>query len=299
MRYDGGHKRDAFLINLLGPFVEWVKVCPEVESGMTTPREAMRLVSEGGRIRMVTVKTAIDHTDMMEAYAIRRVKALVADDLCGYVLKKDSPSCGMERVKVYGRSGPPAKSGTGVFAAALRARFPDLPVEEEGRLSDSHLRQNFVERVFAYRRLGDLFQPHWTVGDLVRFHTAHKLVLMAHSLPAYARLGRLVAKAKEVPRATLRAEYRSAFMAALAILATRQRHTNVLQHMLGYFKRTLDRDSRAELVAIIEAYRQGRQPLVAPVTLFRHHVRRLDVQYLAGQVYLDPHPAELLLRAQE
>ena len=298
VRYDGGHKRDAYLLSLFGPFVEWVKVCPEVESGLTTPRESMRLVGDEGRLRMVTVKTGIDHTDVMTEYSHRRVKALASEHLCGYVLKKDSPSCGMARVKVYKGSGPPTKTGTGVFAAALGERFPELPVEEEGRLADTHLRENFVERVFAYRRLVDLFDGRWTIGDLVRFHTAHKLVLMAHSVTAYTRLGRLVAQAKSLPRAALREDYCAAFMQALAVIATRQRHTNVLQHMLGYFKRTLDADSRGELLGLIEGYRVGRQPLIAPVTLFRHHIRRLGVEYLAGQVYLDPHPAELMLRAQ-
>src|SRR5476649_546703 len=157
VRYDGGHKRDAFLTDLLGPFVEWVKVCPEVEIGMGTPRESIRLMTEDGRIRLVTVKSGVDYTDRMEAYASRRLNELAHDDLCGYVLKKDSPSCGMTRVKVYAGSGPGRRSGTGVFARALLARFPDLPVEEEGRLQDHAIRENFVERVFAYRRLRDLF----------------------------------------------------------------------------------------------------------------------------------------------
>jgi uncharacterized protein YbgA (DUF1722 family) len=265
---------------------------------MTTPRESMRLVGDGRQLRMVTVKTGVDHTDLMTDFSRGRVRALATEDLSGYILKKDSPSCGMERVKVYAASGPPAKSGTGLFAAQLRAEFPNLPIEEEGRLCDRRLRENFVERLFAYRRLLDLFSGRWTTGDLVRFHTAHKLVLMAHSVPAYSRLGRMVATAAETPRAVLRTEYSRGFMEALALLATRTRHTNVLQHIAGYFKRTLDADAKAELAALVEGYRLGRQPLIAPVTLIRHHVRRLDVQYLAGQVYLDPEPAELLLRTE-
>jgi uncharacterized protein YbgA (DUF1722 family) len=184
----------------------------------------------------------------------------------------------------------------GVFAEALLTRFRDLPVEEEGRLLDPRLRENFIERVFAYRRLRDLFESPWTVADLVRFHTAHELVLMAHSLPAYARLGRLVARANDASRATVPTDYRARFMAALSILATPQRHANVLQHMVGYFKRTLDADSRAELLATIDDYRHGLVPLVVPLTLVRHHVRQHDVQYLAGQVYIQPHPKELMLR---
>ena len=202
----------------------------------------------------------------------------------------------MTRVKVYGGKGPPAKTGIGLFAQALLTGFPQLPVEEEGRLTDPRLRENFIERVFAYRRLRDLFEAPWTVGDLVRFHTAHKLALLAHSTQAYNRLGRLVAGAKSADRAALRTRYTAGFMAALTEVATPRRHTNVLQHMAGYFKKTLDAPSRAELLAAIEDYRLGLVPLIVPVTLVRHHVRVHDLEYLAGQVYLEPHPKELMLR---
>jgi uncharacterized protein YbbK (DUF523 family) len=217
VRYDGGHKRDPFLTDVLGPIVEWVKVCPEVEIGMGTPRESIRLVDEDGRIRLRTVKSGVDHTDAMTAYAARRTRALAGADLCGYVLKKDSPSCGMARVKVYGGDGPPSRTGVGLFAAALLARFPHLPIEDEGRLSDLRLRENFIERVFAYRRLRDLFESRWTAGDLVRFHKAHKLVLLAHSTQAYSRLGRLVG-ARPIDRKAVRARYSAGFMEALAII---------------------------------------------------------------------------------
>jgi uncharacterized protein YbgA (DUF1722 family)/uncharacterized protein YbbK (DUF523 family) len=281
---------------VLGPLVEWVKVCPEVEIGMGTPREPIRLVDERGTIRLRTVRTGVDHTASMTAYAASRTRALESDDLCGYVLKKDSPSCGMTRVKVYGETGPGTRTGVGLFAQALLARFPHLPVEEEGRLTDPRLRENFVERVFAYRRLRDLFESRWTIGELVQFHTAHKLVLLAHSTHAYSALGRLVAAAKSADRTAVRTRYAAAFMDALKTIATPQRHTNVLQHMVGYFKKTLDESSRAELLGAIEDYRRGLVPLVVPVTLVRHHVRVHDVQYLAGQIYLSPHPKELMLR---
>lgn len=299
VRYDGGHKRDLFLTTVLGPLVEWVKVCPEVESGMGTPRESMHLVDESGRLRLLTVKTGVDLTERMADYVAARVPALDAEDLCGYVLKKDSPSCGMTRVKVYSRKGPthpPARTGVGVFAQALIARFPHLPVEEEGRLTDPRLRENFVERVFAYRRLRDLFGPRWTIGDLVAFHTAHKLVLLAHSTQAYTMLGRLVAGARPAHRASIRERYTDGFMKALSAMATPKRHTNVLQHMAGYFKKALDAASREELQSAIEDYRRELVPLIVPLTLLRHHVRVHDVRYLAGQVYLAPHPKELMLR---
>jgi uncharacterized protein YbgA (DUF1722 family)/uncharacterized protein YbbK (DUF523 family) len=296
VRYDGGHKRDSFLADVLSPFVEWVRVCPEVEIGMGTPRESIRLTDEGGRIRLLAVATGIDHTDAMTTYAVRRSNALAGADLCGYVLKRDSPSCGMTRVKVYGGKGPPARTGVGLFAAALLARLPHLPIEDEGRLHDPRRRENFIERVFAYRRLRDLFETRWTVGRLVRFHTAHELALLAHSTQACSRLGRLVAAAVSLDREAVRAGYSAGFMEALAVPATRRRHLNVLQHMAGCFKETLDAASRAELLAAIDEYRQGLLPLIVPVTLLRHHVRQHEVQSLAGQVYLAPHPKELMLR---
>lgn len=296
VRYDGGHKRDRFLTDTFGQFVEWVPVCPEVEAGFGTPRDAMRLVGTGAGIRLLTIKSGIDLTERLERTAARRVERLAHENLSGYILKKDSPSCGMERVKVYDRNGVPTRTGTGLYAAALRARYPSLPVEEEGRLSDPRIRDNFVERVFAYRRLRALFGTRWTRGALVQFHTAHKLALMAHSVKAYAALGRLVADMKGLPRAEMASRYTAAFMTALESMATPRRHVNVLQHIAGYFKTTLDAGSRAELAAAIEDYRRGLVPLVVPITLVRHHVRRLGVSYLQGQTYLEPHPRELMLR---
>jgi len=296
VRFDGGHKRDPFLVESLGRFVDWVPVCPEIESGLDAPRESMRLVQADGRIRFVTTKTAQDHTTRMQAFARRRLEELADGTLCGFVLKKDSPSCGLERVKVYVPSGMPVKSGRGLFADAVVSRFPLLPVEEEGRLNDPRLRENFVERAFAFRRLTALFAARWSMGDVVRFHTAHKLTLMAHRPAAYQQLGRLVASGKSMARREFQQRYSTDFMTALAEIATPRRHANVLEHMLGYFKRTLDRDSRAELLALIHDYAGGRVPLVVPLTLFAHHIRRHAVPYLADQVYLRPHPVELMLR---
>jgi uncharacterized protein YbgA (DUF1722 family) len=204
-------------------------------------------------------------------------------DLFGFVLKKDSPTCGLERVKVYGTGGVPARSGRGLFADALVTRFPMLPVEEEGRLTDPRLRENFVERIFAYRRLTALFAARWSMRDVVRFHTAHKLALMAHTPAAYQRLGRLVASGKSMARREFQDRYSSEFMTALSTMATPRRQANVLQHMLGYFKEALDRESRAELLALIQDYAGGRVPLVVPLTLFGHHIRRCGVTYLADQ----------------
>jgi uncharacterized protein YbgA (DUF1722 family)/uncharacterized protein YbbK (DUF523 family) len=297
VRFDAGHKRDAFLTETFGRFVEWVPVCPEVECGLGTPRESMRLV-RGDGVRLLTVKTRVDLTAQMERFSGSRVAALSGEDLSGYVLKKDSPTCGLERVKIYDRHGTPVRGGRGLFAAALVDAFPHLPVEEEGRLADPRLRDNFVERVFAYRRLRSLFVARWTVGDVVRFHTAHKLLLLAHAPEAYRQLGRVVAGARGLSRQMLERRYIDGFMRALAQLATARLHTNVLQHMAGYFKDRVDAASKRELAETITDYRHGLVPLVVPLTLLRHYVRRFEVAYLAGQTYLQPHPKELMLRNQ-
>lgn len=296
VRFDGGHKRDDFLVDTFGAYVQWVPICPEVEVGLGTPRETLRLVRDGSQVRMVMPKSGRDLTEEMQAFALKRVADMRTPDLCGFVLKKDSPSCGMERVKVYDGHGAPSKSGVGFFARALMDRFPNLPVEEEGRLCDPALRDNFVARVFAYRRLCTLFDGRWTQGGLVKFHTAHKLLLMAHSPTGYSSLGRLVARGRELERRDMEQKYETRFMDSLKKIATRRLNTNVLQHIAGYFKKTLDDFSKTELHGLILDYHRGLVPLIVPITLIRHHVRACGVEYLAGQIYLDPHPRELMLR---
>jgi uncharacterized protein YbgA (DUF1722 family)/uncharacterized protein YbbK (DUF523 family) len=299
VRFDGQHKRNDFLCDTFGQFVEWVPVCPEVEVGLGTPRETMRLVAAGETVRLVFPKSGRDLTTEMTRFSEGRVRALEAEGLSGYVLKKDSPTCGLFRVRIYAgeeRGMPATKDGRGLFAAALARRFPNLPLEEEGRLNDPLLRENFVERVFAYHRLQGFFATPWKLGDLVRFHTVHKLTLMAHSPQAYQELGRLVAGAKGRPRPALRAEYKTRFMAALAVLATKGRHANVLMHIAGYLRQGVEEADRKELSDVITDYRRGLVPLIVPITLLKHHLRRLGIPYIAEQVYLDPHPRELMLR---
>lgn len=296
VRFDGGHKRDAFLTDVLGPQIEWVAVCPEVEIGMGTPRETLRLVRRDDTIALWAERSGTDWTQRMRRFAAQRVRGLAALDLCGYVLKKDSPSCGMERVRVYGPAGMPERKGRGLFAAALTEALPLLPIEEEGRLCDPVLRENFIERIFAYRRLRDFFAARWTQGGLVAFHAAHKYQLLSHSETGYRALGRLVAEGRRLPRGELRRRYEEGFMQALSMRATVRRHVNVLQHMLGFFKQRLDAADKQEALSVIDDYRRGLVPLVVPLTLLRHFVRRFDVAYLQGQHYLEPHPRELMLR---
>lgn len=296
VRYDGGHKHDAFLTETVGKFVRFVSVCPEVEMGLGVPRKTLRLEQHGkgdGSVRLVEPDTATDRTEMMERFAARKLRALEDADLSGYVLKSKSPSCGMERVKLY-RGAMPTKDGVGLFAKALLERFPHLPVEEDGRLHDPLLRENFFERVFAYRRLKTLASGRFSVGRLVAFHAAEKLLLLAHDPESYRSLGRVVANAKKTPDVLER--YRAAFLAAMAKKATRGRHVNVLQHMAGYFKDSSPTEEKQELAQTIADYRAGLVPLIVPITLLRHLVKRHGVSYLASQSYLNPHPKELMLR---
>ncbi len=298
VRYDGGHKHDPFLTETVGPFVKFVGVCPELEMGLSVPRPTLRLESHGKGpedVRLVEPASGADRTSAMNAFLARKLPWIEKLDLSGYILKAKSPSCGMERVKLY-RGTMPTKDGVGLFARALLARFPHLPVEEEGRLHDPVLRENFFERVFAYRRVTDLFAARFTIGDLVEFHSNEKLLLLAHEPKAYQELGRLVANAKKVPRDELRAKYEAGFMEALKRRATRGRHANVLQHMAGYFKDIVDDAERNEIATAIEDYRGGLVPLIVPITLIRHHVKKHQIAYLERQRYLAPHPKELMLR---
>ncbi|WP_242355339.1 DUF523 and DUF1722 domain-containing protein [Anaeromyxobacter sp. SG64] len=297
VRYDGQHKRDAFLVDVLGDFVEWVPVCPELEVGMGVPREPIRLVGAASSPRLVAERSGEDHTAAMRRFAEARVAELAGLDLAGFVTKKDSPSCGMERVRVYpAAGGAPRRDGVGAFARVLLERLPLLPVEEEGRLNDPALRESFVERIFAFTRWKAAVAAGMRRRELVAFHTAHKLALLAHSPAAYRRLGALVAGQAKASGAAIVEAYGRGFMEALRVPATRGRHVNVLQHMLGYFRDALEKDDRKELEDVVHDYARGLVPLVVPQTLIRHHVRRQGVAYLAGQTYLDPDPKELMLR---
>jgi uncharacterized protein YbgA (DUF1722 family)/uncharacterized protein YbbK (DUF523 family) len=298
VRYDGQHKRDAFLVDVLDAFVEWVPVCPELEIGLGVPRESIRLVGSPAAPHLLAERSGADHTGAMARYAEARVRELEREDLDGYVTKKDSPSCGMERVRVYPeRRGPPRREGVGAFARVLLDRLPLLPVEEEGRLHDPALRESFIERIFGYARWKAARRAGMRRADLVAFHTAHKLTILAHSPAAYRRLGALVASMRKGSSIAPAVEaYGRGFMEALRVPATRGRHANVLQHVTGYFREVLPPEERKELEEVVHDYARGLVPLVVPQTLVRHHVKKHGVAYLAGQIYLDPDPKELLLR---
>jgi uncharacterized protein YbgA (DUF1722 family)/uncharacterized protein YbbK (DUF523 family) len=296
VRFDGGHKRDPFLTDLFSQFVKWVSVCPEVEAGFGTPREAMRLVGEESRPRLLTIKSKKDLTSDLERYSVQKIRELSHEDLDGFVFKKDSPSCGTSRVRLYNPEGHPNRKGVGIFAQAFITQFPLIPVEEEGRLNDHKIRDNFIERVFCYHRFRILTQSPIKINQLIEFHTHHKLLLLAHSRPHYEQLGQIVAKAKTYSPRQLQEEYGRVFMEGLKVRATIRKHVNVLQHILGYFKKHLSSFEKSELQDVINDYHHGLTPLIVPLTLVIHYVRVFQISYLANQVYLNPHPKELMLR---
>jgi uncharacterized protein YbgA (DUF1722 family)/uncharacterized protein YbbK (DUF523 family) len=295
VRYDGGHKLDRYITDTLGRYFSFVPVCPEVGCGLPVPREAMRLEGDPATPRLVTNKSHIDKTEQMLVFCRTKVRELEAEDLCGFIFKKNSPSSGLYRVKVY-NSGMPARSGSGLFAAAVAEHFPLLPVEEEGRLNDPDIRENFIERVFGFRRWKDLLLDKPDLGRLVAFHARHKLQIMAHSPALYRETGTLVAHGKEITTAELLQRYETLFMKALALHATVKKNTNVLMHIMGYSKKELSHAEKEELLGVISQYHDHLVPLIVPLTLLKHYVNKYNQHYLQQQVYLSPHPAELMLR---
>ena len=296
VRWDGGHKLDRFLADTLGQFVDYVPVCPEVECGLSIPREAMRLVGEPDSPRLVTSSTGKDHTARMLRWAHKRVRELDKEDLCGFIFKSRSPSSGMERVKVYSEKGVPVKKGVGMFARVFMEHYPLLPVEEDGRLHDTRLRENFIERMFVFKRWRKMLEKRKNLGNLVDFHTRHKLLILAHSPKHHTMMGGLVAQGKQMTLQELFNKYEILLMEALALRTTPQKNVNALMHVMGYFKKQLASDEKQELLEILEIYRRKQIPLVAPITLMNHFIRKYQQPYLMDQYYLHPHPLELQLR---
>jgi len=296
VRYDGGHKWDRFVTDTLGKFVDFVPVCPEVECGLGVPREAMHLEGNPADPRLITIHTKVDHTDRMKNWIRKRIAELEKEDLCGFIFKSSSPSSGMERVKVYGGKGEPIKTGVGLFAKGFMARFPLLPVEDDGRLHDPQLRENFIERIFALKRWRDVTVQKAGLKPLVDFHTSHKFLILSHSRKHYQQMGQLVARTGPMPLKERFDTYQALFLEALRIKTTPKKHADVLLHMMGFFKKDLSPDEKQEMLEIIDHYKKGLIPLVVPITLLLHFVRKYDQPYLKNQVYLEPHPLELKLR---
>ena len=295
VRYDGGHQKDSYITGALSRHFTFVSVCPEMELGLGAPRETLRLVGDATAPRLVATQSGTDLTQAMDTYARARVGAL--GGLSGYILKRASPSCGMERVKVYPDAGMLSRSGTGLFARRLMDAYPRLPVEEDGRLSDARLRDNFITRVFACRRLRALIESATKARDIAGFHTAHKFLLLAHSPVDSAHLGRLLGNLQGLPRAAWLARYGEGFMRALTVRATPRKHVTVLRHIMGFFKERLSAEENRELGGLIGDFGRGLVPLVVPITLINLSVARFGVAYVADQIYLSPHPKELMLRS--
>lgn len=297
VRFDSGHKISHFVTKELAQFFDFVSVCPEVGMGLPVPRPTIRLMSDEERISLVETKDASqDHTAALLDYSDKKIEQLQEQNLAGYIVCAKSPTCGMERVKVYNVNGGAEKNGVGLYTQQLMQRMPWLPIEEDGRLNDPVLRENFVARVFClhdfYQSLGS--QP--TAGKVVQFHSRYKLLLMAHHPLSYKALGQLVANVSQYSVTDFIEQYRLGLMQALTHRISRKNNTNVLMHIQGYFKRSLTSVQKAELAQVINEYRQGLLPLLAPLTLIRHYLSMYPDPYLEQQRYLQPHPQTLRLR---
>ncbi len=295
VRFDRGHKHDRYITGTLADFFDFVPICPEVECGLSIPRESMRLVGEVDNPTLVGNKTGTDYTQQMKSWATQKVEQLETENLCGFIFKSKSPSSGMERVKVYDKNNVPQSKGVGIFASIFMKHFPLIPVEEEGRLHDPGLRENFIETIFVYKRWRDLLL-NFSPQNLIEFHTSHKYLLLAHNQKNYRTLGRLIAQAGTLNPVELIDEYQITLMDIMRLKTTTKKHVNVLMHMMGYFKKVLSKDEKEELLEMIDNFSKQLVPLIVPITILNHYVRKYDQSYLKQQVYLNPHPLELKLR---
>ena len=296
VRFDAGHKQSRYITDVLGEYFRFIPICPELEVGMGVPREAVRLIGDIDHPQMVGNRTGADWTDRMNRYARERVRRDDLSNLHGFILKKNSPSCGMERVKVYLKPGTVEKKGIGLFARAVLDQFPDLPVEEEGRLNDHPLRENFIVRVFAYHRLQELFAQPFSRRRVVEFHTAHKYLMLAHNPQYYRQMGQMVAAIDKETPAAFRDKYRQSMMQGLKYLSTVKKNVNVLQHIAGFMKKQATEMEKKDMHQAIADYHKELTPLVVPLTLIRHFINKYEVSYIQDQIYLNPHPKELMLR---
>jgi len=293
VRFDGGHKNNPYITKTLGMFFSFKPFCPEVEIGLGIPREPIRLVVADDQMRCVGTKSpTLDVTEKLTKSADDQQEW--QHEIFGYILKKDSPSCGMERVKLY-RDGSVERTGVGIYANRMMQNFPNLPVEEEGRLGDSVLRENFIQRVFIYHRWSQIIASGLDWKSLANFHAQHKLILMSHDQDMARALGRALAGSSSKDINEYSGDYITKLMSILKIKASRGNHVNVLQHIQGYLKKHLDKEDKGELTESIEQYRLGYLPLIVPITLLRHHFLKYPDDYIEQSYYLHPHPQELML----
>ncbi len=297
VRWDGDHKYDQYVRDVLGSYFDYVSICPEVDVGMGVPRETVALYGTLENPKMITKRSKTDWTKKMNHYTKDRIHELTKENLCGYVFKSKSPSCGIGKVPIYSEFGSSRmRHGSGMFASSFVKVFPLVPVEDEGRLHDPVIRENFIVRIFCFHRLQLLVRKSFSIGSLVRFHTRHKFLILSHSRKKYDDMGELVANAKKIKTAELKTRYSKLFMAALTYKSTPKKNTDVLLHMTGFLKKILTREEKKNILSVIEDYRNELLPLVVPVTLIYHQVKKHNIEYLLDQVYLNPHPKELMLR---
>ena len=296
VRWDGENKQDRYLTDTLGRYLEFVPVCPETECGLGVPRDPLRLEGDPVSPRLVCRKTGVDLTDRVKNWAEEKMPILAGHDLCGFIFKSKSPSCGMERLPVYSESGPSQKKGHGIFANIFMQRFPRIPVEEDGRLHDPKLRENFIEALFTLKRWRAVRTSGKPVSALVDFHTRNKMLILSHNQDIYRKMGALVARGASIGMPQLHDQYERLLTDALRLKTTVKKNINVLMHMMGYFKKNLTPDEKQELLALIDQYKNGAVPLIVPVTMINHYARKYDQAYLKMQTYLTPHPVALKLR---
>lgn len=298
VRYDGGHKRNRFVTDTLSEYVDYTPVCPEVEVGMPTPREAIRLVGDAEAPKLVGIQSATDHTDAMNTWSEAKMPWIEEQSLDGYIFKKDSPSCGLFRVRLYDeKSGIPTRDGRGLYAARVVDTFPMLPVEEEGRLNDPPLRENFISRIYIYHRWKHFLATNRSPGGLVAFHTAHKMSFLSHSPNVYRELGRIVSRAGAEDLDDILSAYAETMTRCIGVLASPGKHTNVIMHLMGFIKDQIDATDKAELLDVVEQMRNRILPLIVPITLLKHHLAKCETpDWVDAQVYLNPYPGELMLR---
>jgi uncharacterized protein YbgA (DUF1722 family)/uncharacterized protein YbbK (DUF523 family) len=295
VRHDGGHKRNVYVTQTLSEYFTLKPCCPEMAIGLGVPRPAIRLTRSADGVRLTgSGDSGLDVTDGMRSWSERAVMDM--RELSGFILKSNSPSCGMERVRVYDGNNVPARDGVGLFADALIKAMPWLPVEEEGRLNDAMLRENFIERVFVYYRWQRLQSEGLSVFGLMEFHQRHKFILLAHDEAEYRKLGPLIAGLNRHNLEQVSADYLLRIMTCLKARASRKRHTNVLMHVMGYLKNKISGDDKQELIEIMDSYRHGKVPLIVPITLMKHHLRKYPDDYISNQYYMAPYPEELMLR---
>ncbi|MFK7872818.1 MAG: YbgA family protein [Oligoflexales bacterium] len=295
VRFDAQHKRHWYINEILGKYFKYVPVCPELEVGMGVPRKSVRLVGDIHQPSMIEPRSGEDWTSAMNTYSKKRVQKL--HGLSGYLFKKGSPSCGAFRVKVYQeKTGIPLPDGMGLFSKEFQKQWPLIPIEEEGRLNDYKIRENFIERVFGYHRLQELCGQRFKRGDWVDFHQNNKYLLLARGRGLYTELGHLVAKIADYKSKDFIEEYSELYMTALSIKTTTRKNTDALLHILGFFKKFLSKEEKQSVLEVIEYYHQGVHPLIVPMTLLQHYAKLHNVAYIKNQYYLNPHPTDLSLR---